>query len=471
MNDPVLDPLSGFDTSSDDLPPLDAPIGSDGLRRQQALLTRLLLGAPAAGELQEFWREPPTAGMFEGPRASIAAWLFDYWRERRTLPTFEQCRARFGDVADGALLPETDRGRATSSAESLVAQADALREAYVERMLGDALLAASQQYARPESRRLVRDTLRRGLAEADAGATTAMRLQSFANLTSALRARYESAKAGELWGTPLPFPFLHQACRGMSAAEFGFILAKPGVGKTWALCACACAAAIGDPWLFTDPAAYQQTKLPAETVAQQAATTLIASMEMPVLDIGLRCASMIGRLPYTDLRHGRLSAQHETTLQRLFSLLERPDYFGGRLHFTEAPNVDQLRAMADRVNAGVILIDGVYLMQGRGEKRWEQLQSNLQVLRTYGLSTGRRIIMTSQFDTQTERIAFSQAIEQDATLIVECSATAEMRLRNQLRFRARKTREARIANEYLYNWNPDASLFSEIGPAAPMRRK
>jgi len=438
---------------------------ADPTRRQQALLTRLLLAAPDVHEVRAFFSEGLPLEYFDGPRAAIAAWLLERYRDTRSLPSLEECRARFGDIAETGLVPESDRPRVLSGASSLPGLLTAARDAYVERRLGETLTAAAQQFSDPTRRRETYATLQRGLRDVAAAESRSISTRTLAQLTDDVAARYRAAQTQQLWGVPIPLPFLNQALQGWQPAELAIILARPAVGKTWLICMCAIAAAAGDPWMFTDPERYQLPRLTVEQRAKDARRVLFVSMEMPPLDIANRLTALCARVKYTPFRHGKLATDDETRLYRALELLNKNEHVGGRIQLTSIASVPQIVAAVERFQAQLLIIDGFYMMAGHGEKRWERVQENLQALRQFQLASHVPVLLTSQFAQQDDRAAFSQSVEQDASVLLEMSRGSDGARLNQIYIKTRKVREGKVGDEYRYNWNPDEPAFDEVGPA------
>jgi len=459
--DDAQDPIGGLSLD-------DGPVaGANWPQRQQMLITRLLLGTPEADELRRFQQETCLPHFFSDLRSGIMSWIQEHYKQMRALPSFEQCLARFGDVAHTAVLPEHERGRALSSAVTLPALLQSVREAFCETTVGEMLTAAVTQYADVTRRHLVETTLHGGLARIASAANGTMRVKSMAEMATSIEERYAAVKRGQLWGVPIPFPFLQQSLRGWQDGDFVYIVARPSVGKTWLLCQAAAAAATGNPWLFSDPAKFSCTMPSGEERRAAAVTTLVVSAEMPPLDLAYRIAAMIGHLPYAPMRGGTMNEKDETTLRALTDMLRRPDGFGSRLHITDALTPTQIMSEADRLNAKLIAVDGFYLLAGKGEKRWERFQHNSETLRRYVLNAGRVMVATSQLDVNVDKVAFSQAVDQDASVLLQAGASNEQRSRRQICISPKKVREGSVDQSMLYNMDPSTSAFDEVGIAPP----
>ena len=111
----------------------------------------------------------------------------------------------------------------------------------------------------------------------------------------------------------------------------------------------------------------------------------------------------------------------------------------------------------------MVIVDGFYLMAGPGEKRWERVQDNLQQIRTHSLTTGRPYLIASQLAQKEDRLAFSQSVEQDSSIIIQLHQSLQEKNMKQIRIQTRKVREGVSDLQYHYNWDIDNMRFSEEG--------
>jgi replicative DNA helicase len=308
---------------------------------------------------------------------------------------------------------------------------------------------------------------------------------SLSELIQPLKEDYENIIAGRAAGIPIPFNFIQQEMLGWQPAQITCFLAKTGVGKTWILMLCAIAAASGDPYIFQLPA--ECAALTPDRKKELATRTLIVSCEMPAIDIGRRLCSIITKTSFNRLRAGKLAHEEK---EMYFNRMDRLGA-AGDLMFSDkdgsavgignnirivGPDVastpDQIMAQAEDFDAGLVLIDGFYYMSGKGDKRWEKVEGNMQQMRLHTLTSDRHYILASQFrrdakslqGSGTDDAAFSVSIGQDSNNMFGAYQPKALKDSRQLDLSSLKYREGNIGAPYRYRWDLYDMIFEEIGP-------
>lgn len=302
---------------------------------------------------------------------------------------------------------------------------------------------------------------------------------SLSDLVVPLKEDYENIIAGRSSGIPIPFNFIQQDMLGWQPAQMTCFLAKTGVGKTWVLILCAAAAAAGNPYLFQLPEGC--APLSQERIRELTSKTLIVSCEMPALDIARRACSVITRTSFNRLRAGKLSHEEKELYFRAIDKLARPETDGEGLCIGNnvrivGPDVastpDQVMAQAEDFEADLVLIDGFYYMNGKGDKRWEKVEGNMQQMRLHTLISNRHYILASQFrrdakalqSSSTDDAAFSVSIGQDTNNMFGIYQPRALKDSRQLDFSSLKQRDGSISMPYRYRWDLYEMIFEEIGP-------
>lgn len=470
MTDALWDDLatSGDPAVTDDLAPPEAPQRPlEHLRHQQEFITRLLDNPPLK-EVDQLLRQGLNLEVFDDPTMRPpVAWIIKHFQTTRALPSLSELQSQFPEI-ERCLLPPSERGTLKASDRNLRSLFVATAEAMLGRGFVKLIIDASNDWQKNRPIRATWDTFKLQSRALD-------RIASFGqdqvlDLNEAfeqVQRQYGDAEAGKAWGVPCPFPFIQAELLGFQRANIVTIVAKTGTGKTFGMLMCACTAATGNPWLFTSfKARHGRLMTPAERAAMQDAKTkvLFVSMEMPNLECAERTASLLTHVSYPLIRAGRLDA---TTKTRFFAEMEKArQQLGQSIRFITATTPEQVAAHADDFGAGVVMIDGFYLMNGDGERRWERVQSNMQLMRQHSLQSGRPYVLASQLDGQDDRLAFSQAIEQDSSYILQMQQSANDKQVRRMRMKMRKARSAASGDEYFYDWDIPNCRYGEQGRVA-----
>ena len=432
---------------------------------QRAFMTRLVDGATAKPELEELLRVGFGADVFAEPFRSRLSFLLDRFRALHVLPDRRAVSKQFGDFADRCLLSGDAAQRAATSDKTLRALYEEVRnDAFLTRLtqLHTAQTAWFNDRALPVSgiwERLQAE--HRDIGRVMGASTQNAMLLGPALDVVAQQVRVASTEAD--WGIQLPFPFLNETLRGLQPGELTTVVAKTGVGKTWAMLMCGAAAITGNPWLFTPAESVKKAPRTPEQNLADRKRVLFVSVEMPVLQIARRLSALLTKLGYGEIRSGRFADQARS--DQFFAMLEKAKIaFGDRMLIAQLFTVDEIAAYADMVNADLVVVDGYYLLAGEGEKRWERVQDNTRALRLHSLRSNRHYLLSSQMARGRDELAFSQSVEQDSAAIVELLAPSVLRQVSKIVIRTRKVRDGDTGQAFLYNWDYKHLRLNEEGP-------
>jgi len=434
---------------------------------QRAFMTRLLCAGIKNTELDQLLREGIKFECFTDEVSNILKWVTDYYRTVRTLPTLDQVMEQYPKLESLALEVGDKRTEIISGHVTLAG----FHRGVVESHFLKTFVGLFDSVAEMWDKNIPISDL---WDEVATGTKNLARLYSISNqnaktLSEAaeeVRREFDQAKQGLNWGIPLPFPFLNDALRGLQPAQLMTVVARPGVGKTWFLIMCGCSAITGNPWLFTAPEKKGVIVTPEEWegYSNNAKRVLFVSLEMPVIDIAKRAIALLTKLRYPEIRAGKFTLESdEQVFYETLDTLQKPQNIGELFQVITANNPDQIAACADQFNADMVIVDGFYLMAGPGEKRWERVQDNLQQIRTHSLTTGRPYLIASQLAQKEDRLAFSQSVEQDSSIIIQLHQSLQEKNMKQIRIQTRKVREGVSDLQYHYNWDIDNMRFSEEG--------
>lgn len=464
LDDLVGDTLDDLDltASLDNLP---ADVRAFDYQRDQRRFVSRLVSAAGAGELPGLLRAGFNATIFDGPIRQRVEFLLARFRTLHALPSPEAILKQYADFADVCLLPESELAAVGAASTTLVQLYDEVR---YDAFLTELTRLHEQQTSWFNDRTLPVDGIWQRMQEKirTLGLIMGASKQNALTFGAALDGVVEQVRTAATeadWGIQVPFPFLNDILRGYQPGELTTIVAKTGVGKTWAALMSAASAITGNPFLFTAADAVRKPPRTPEENRRDRKRVLLVSLEMPVLQLARRLSALLTKLGYGEIRSGKfLDAARE---RKFFEDVGRAQaLFGDSMLIAQVFTADEIAAYADMVGADLVIVDGFYLMGGSGEKRWERVQDNAQAMRLHSLSSGRHYLLTSQMARGRDELAFSQSIEQDSSTIVELHAPSTLRQVRKVVFKVRKARDGELGKEFLYSWDYTNMRVHEEGP-------
>lgn len=436
---------------------------------QRAMLTQLVESTP--DELATFFRRPFDSTCFSVARKPIVDWMLSQYNTTRRMPGPTEIDMQFPAASTTCLVPFGDRDEYERTKSTLAQAAKRLRDAH---FMASVVAHLNQMAERYNDTTTNVDDLW-NLMQSDMTELSALRSEerdessTLADAIPAILEDLEMAQAGRRWGIPLPMPFFYHATMGGQPGDVTIILGRPGIGKTFLALMCLVTAITGNPYFFTpiERAASPFTKEQLDELTRGWRTrTLITSMEMPIEALRRRIAALITKIAYPQIRSGRFAAGNEEKFRETLQRLMQPNEIGELAWIAGGLNTPaDLFASANAFDAKLVIVDGFYLMGGAGEKRWEIVQANLALIRRHARDTGRHFILVSQIDSNSDRIAFSQAIEQDASNILSLYQTAQEKGNETIRMLSKKVRDGTGGEEYLFNWSVTNARFNQERPA------
>jgi len=166
---------------------------------------------------------------------------------------------------------------------------------------------------------------------------------------------------------------------------------------------------------------------------------LVYTKEMPAWQLYRRIVAFMARLPYDDVRLGRLSAADMQIIHSLSAhIKERARETHGQHDITvisgkDVPgsdNIAWMRTKVEKYKPDVVFIDGLYLMSADGKrsmgKDHERVASISRAARQMVLETNTPLIATMQANrkaaqhtnAELDEVAYSDTIGQDATVVM-----------------------------------------------------
>lgn len=304
---------------------------------------------------------------------------------------------------------------------------------------------------------------------------TRFRAVSTAEMVDPLKTDYLDSAAGVTRGVPIPFLFLQEALGGWRPTGFSAVVAKPGVGKTFYELLCADAAVHGDPFRWFQPAdlePYTEEKKKAARVR-----VLLDSLEMGNIDISRRLSALHAKISFAKIRGGLLTDEEREEYFEFLDSLKAGgvnEWIGQSLKIVgpgTASTVSQIAAQAEDFGAGMVIVDGFYLLEGEGKEAWQKVTSNTRNARLEALKSGVHWMIASQLNraargrdsTSLDTLAYSSSIGYDCTEVVALSQTPQQKQSRQVDMMALKVRDGDVGVPWVYNWNPVAMAFGQIG--------
>lgn len=284
---------------------------------------------------------------------------------------------------------------------------------------------------------------------------TVRKVESLLALGSLVLEDYADAKAGKR-GIATPWPAMDDQTLGWWPEDLILFVGRLGVGKTWALVICAHAA-----WKSREK------------------KVLIVSTEMNKRQMARRFFSLHLRLPYNEVRRGKLGEFVESKMyEGVNELLKETgiNIIAGDFDYS----IDNIAAVVEDEKPDLLCVDGPYLIKNSGKDRHERVSNNFDDFKKIGKRTGVATITNLQFN-RSAKTGQDQTISADNIGITDVAGwnadaaygmmqSEEMRSNARLALKALKIREG-IPDTFEINWNHSSMDFSEVGgeggPGAP----
>ena len=237
----------------------------------------------------------------------------------------------------------------------LDAQANSLRWQAAKRMLP----AVEDELDARDTEAAVK-AIEQSLAKINAYSPTPSRIvDSMSNPRIAERwADYElREKGGGVIGYTTGFPTIDEATLGLQAGHLVTVLAQPKVGKTTVCLAMA-----------------------NHVYKEHEQTVLFVSFEMGIREMELRQEALMAGINFKNLQAGKLAKYERRKYQAHLSKVSK-DY-DWPFHFMDASSgstVSAIRSQIERLDPGVVILDGIYMMQDEvtGEANTPQSLTNI----------------------------------------------------------------------------------------------
>lgn len=262
---------------------------------------------------------------------------------------------------------------------------------------------------------------------------------------------YDLIKSGAR-GIQCPWESINEATMGFWPEDLILFVARMGIGKTWAL-----------------------TMLAEWAWAKEKKRVLFATTEMSQEKIAQRFYALHFKLPYEELRKGKLPAFQEEAMRKgVKELLSAPGLYivGGDFDF----RIESLEAAIQEAEPDIVIIDGAYLLRVSGDGRTEKAANTFDELKRVGKRNKVPVVGSTQFNREVkannassvsaEKVALTDAAGWNADLMFGLVMTEDMRRDKRMMIKPLKFREG-IGTEIECQWDFESMSFAEIPSGAP----
>ena len=395
---------------------------------EQALISRVV----HADEMGKAIDENLSARLFDGPSREVWEWCIEHYRTHGVSPGSDALSQAHPSYE---LMPTT---------ETVSYYASQLRHKFAYNTALEHMREAGQILAENgdpmDAVEIMReavqqvDDLGSATADVDWAYTVDERFQKYRDL----------ADAKGIDGIESGFPTLDLSTQGFHPEELVFIVARQGVGKTWLEVVMA-----HHNWMTGHK-------------------PILFSKEMSSFQIARRLDSRNFKLPYQELRSGKLDFHTESRWKEEMDKIrgERPFYIIGE----EGGGVSLVAAKIERYKPDIVYIDGMYLMEDdrRGDSSWQRITNVARDLKRLAKRAQIPIVVSMQFNRSASdsrgdasQIAYAD-VAKEADLILGMFQTEDQRLNRIMELRILKQREGERGTISLV-WDMENMDFTEIG--------
>lgn len=364
-------------------------------------------------------------------------WVRDFYRQHGQLPTRETFEVQFKEK-----LPDVQ--------EPITYYADEIRKrALYNELTSDlkaktikALEGADPDKALSTIKLLAAELTNRFIVPANASAM---------NLHKTIKKRWKMYKEREeqegMLGIATPWESLNEATLGFCDGDCIFILAKSSVGKTWIAL------------ILSDYAQKQEGK-----------NVLFVSQEMPPERMSMRADAVGAKVSALRFRSGELTDEEKKRYKKYLKEHNNKDNGWGQFDILGQKDVRSsmdLEIAIDTYAPDLVIWDSFYLV---ADKKWEEQAKLVQDIKRLAEDKMVPIIGTGQFNrlvggedlkADQNAAAGTQAVIQDADIVLGLFRTAEMTQANEMLMSSLKVRDGVALDDMTFNWDLHTMEFHE----------
>jgi KaiC/GvpD/RAD55 family RecA-like ATPase len=274
---------------------------------------------------------------------------------------------------------------------------------------------------------------------------TVRKVESLLALGKDVISDYNDAKAG-IRGIPTPWETMNEQTLGWWPEDLILFVGRLGVGKTWIL-------------VISAHAAWAAGK-----------KVLVVSTEMSKKQMARRFFALHLRMPYDEIRRGRLGEFVEEKFYKGIQDVMNDqgiNIVSGGFDYT----IDNLFAVIEEDKPELLCVDGPYLIKNSGKDRHERVSNTFDDLKRMG-GKGKHATLTNLQFNRSAKTGQSSTISADNIGITDVAGwnssvayglmqTEEQLANWRLGIKALKIREGK-PGQFMINWNHQAMDFGEI---------
>lgn len=276
------------------------------------------------------------------------------------------------------------------------------------------------------------------------------KVTSIISLGDKIVEQYEKHKDGMITGIKSSFPTLDNYTLGWQEEDMVVIAARPQTGKTWLL------------------------SIMAEYAWRQGQKVFFVSPEISDIKLAQRFISLNLKLPYMDLRRGRLGSFMEPSFyDGVKELIKNDDRRFMTLSSSFGIDINSIRAGIMEFKPDIVFLDGLYLLD-TGSKfvdKYSRVSQAADEIKKINRSFKVPCITATQFNRNVKPgkkkmslsdLGLSDVIGWNADWVFGMHQDKDMKLDGRMDLIPLKTRESEDIEDVELNWNFNKMDFSEI---------
>ena len=276
------------------------------------------------------------------------------------------------------------------------------------------------------------------------------RVTSIISLGEKIVEQYEKHKDGMITGVKSPYPTLDNYTLGWQDEDMVVVAARPQTGKTWLL------------------------TVMAEYAWRQGQKVFFVSPEISDIKLAQRFISLNLKLPYMDLRRGRLGSFLEPTFYSgVKELVKNDDKRFMTLSSSFGIDINSIRSGIIEFKPDIVFLDGLYLLD-TGSKfvdKYSRVSQAADEIKKINRTFKVPCITATQFNRNVkpgkkkmslEDIGLSDVIGWNADWVFGMYQDKDMKLDGRMDLIPLKTRESEDIENVELNWNFNKMDFSEV---------
>jgi len=399
----------------------------------------------AAQSLSDFFTFGPIDHLFKGSEVEVWSFVSEFIKKYGELPKA------------GTIQTHTGVALATT-AEPAAYYLDLMRVRHQELCIKFAMKKAQDQLqpggegseaALTQITQMVLNLLTQGQAHQVADLRSAYKL---------LIQHYAAHNHGDLQGLKLGWPYFDEMSGGIRKSDLVSMVGRPGIGKTWQM-------------LYSAYTGWAEAEADPQNLVGE--PRMFVSMEMDILSIQQRLASLHTKVKMTAVKKSSMSTVELKTYKKGLKVLEGFKAPFWVIDGSMTATVDDVYLLAKQLKPKAVFIDGAYLMKHPTERdRYKRVSENADLLHNRIAAEIGPVVASWQFartaskkkkgeEVTLDDIAYADAIGQASSIVMGIFEEETVETLKQRRVKILKGRNGETG-EFLANWNFDKMDFSQV---------